>query len=55
MEKWGKNLIKNEIESALISINSNFKLKTIDRIYSMSLDPNEKNLPTKGTILTAKL
>jgi len=54
-ERWAKNLSKEDISSVLTEINPNFKINTQKRIYSLSLDINEENLPTKGEILVAKL
>ena len=55
LEKWAKNLCREDILSALKEINPNFQIGIQKRIYSLSLDINEENLPTKGEILVAKL
>lgn len=54
-ERWAKNLSKEEITNILKEINPNFKIFSQKRIYSLSQDINEENLPTKGEILVAKL
>jgi hypothetical protein len=55
LERWAKNLSREDISNILMEINPNFKINTQKRIYSLSLDINEENLPTKGEILVAKL
>lgn len=54
-ERWAKNLSKEDISNILREINPNFKIFTQKRIYSLSQNINEENLPTKGEILVAKL
>jgi hypothetical protein len=55
LEKWAKNLCREDILSALTEINPNFQISIRKRIYSLSLDINQENLPTKGEILVAEL
>lgn len=55
LEKWARNLCREDILDILKEINPNFQINIQKRIYSLSSDINEENLPTKGEILVAKL